>query len=304
VVPTHNRAHLLARLVAALERQTWPAADVVLVDDASTDGTEEVVDALRATARVPIAYRRMPTPAGPGVARNCGWRSTAAEVVAFIDDDCVPTPGWLEAGAAALTAEPGIGIVQGRTLPQPEVERGPWAATREVLAPSPFFEGCNLFVRRDALAASGGFDESQRIGAEDTALGWEVLARGWRRGFAEAAVVHHDTTHPGLGWHVRQAYLEGNLVPLAIRHPGLRQTFWRPWAFRSRNAAFAAALVGASLAPWKRAALGLTIPYLWINRTSRPDRTWLRQRLELALVDAAAFAGMARASLRSRRLIL
>ncbi len=303
VVPTHNRADRLARLVAALEDQRHAPAEVVIVDDGSVDDTPAVLAGLAAATSLPMTTLRLDG-RGPAVARNAGWRRTSAPVVAFTDDDCVPDSGWLAAAADALAVAPRTGVLQGATRPQKGVVEGTWAVTRRVSGPTPFFEACNLILRREALEATSGFDESLVMHGEDTALGWSVLEHGWDRGFAGDAVVEHDVTHPGLGWHLRQAWMQGNLVPLAIRHPGLRATFWRPWAFRRDEAVFAAAVIGAAAATRVPAALVLAAPYAWTHRTSRPDADWVRGRLEIVAFDSVTLAGMLRASVRNRRLIL
>src|SRR5207247_492527 len=109
---------------------------------------------------------------------------------------------------------------------------------------------------------TGGFDEGISYYGEDTALGWSVLEAGWRRGFAEDAVAYHDVEERGLRYHVRTGLLERNVVALAKRFPGYRRdAFWRPWAHRPEDAAFAMAVAGLALARWHRPALLLVLPY-------------------------------------------
>jgi GT2 family glycosyltransferase len=303
VVPTHNRAPLLPRLVASLEAQRYAPAEVVIVDDGSTDDTPAVLARLATTTSLPLTTMRVDG-RGPAVARNVGWRRTHAPVVAFTDDDCVPDPDWLAAAADVMATAPRVGVLQGATRPPAGAVEGRWAATRRVDAPTPFFEACNLVLRREALEAAGGFDERFVMHGEDTGLGWSVVEQGWERGFAPDAVVAHDVTHPGLRWHLRQAWMQGHLVPLAVRHPGLRATFWRPWAFRRHEAIFAAAVVGVGAATRAPVALVLAAPYAWTQRTTRPDAEWVRDRLEVLAFDAVTLAGMLRASVRHRRFII
>lgn len=300
VVPTHNRAGGLPGLLEALEAQDLPrdAFDVIVVDDGSTDETPAVLARLAGASGLRVQSIRIERAAGPAVARNRGWRATAAPVVAFIDDDCLPTPAWLESGLAQLDADAGIGVVQGRTLPDPAGDLRTWSATRQVLSPSPFFEGCNLFVRREALETAGGFDEGLGMGSEDTALGWAVVDAGWRRGFAPSAVVHHAVTDPGPAWHIRQGLLRANLAAVAKRHPSFRNELWRPWAVSARGAAFAAATAGLAIgAAWAPAAL-LTVPYAWINRPFRPTNVWAKRSVALGVQDVANLVGTLRGSLR------
>src|SRR5207244_4750581 len=88
VVATHTRAHLLPRLMAALEAQVDAGPfEAVVVDDGSTDGTWTELQRLARTASVPVEAARHATRAGPAAARNAGWRRARGPVVAFADDD-------------------------------------------------------------------------------------------------------------------------------------------------------------------------------------------------------------------------
>jgi GT2 family glycosyltransferase len=312
VVPTHRRPERLARLVAALEAQTlskdrWSA---VIVDDASGDATGAVLEQLAASAGFELRGLRTPAQGGPATARNLGWRSVEADCFAFTDDDCVPSPRWLEAGLAAMLADPAIGILQGPTERAPRHPPRPdgcLTVVREVGAPSPWFEGCNLFVRRDALLDSGGFDEGIGWMGEETAMAWSVLDRGWRRGWAPGAVVVHDVEERPLAWHLRNHYLEGHAVRIAARHPAVRAEWWRPWAIEPRGAAFGAAVVGALAATRDRRALVLALPYLadlFPPGAGVPGRAQAAMAGYRVASDVASLAGKLREGIRFRTLVL
>lgn len=307
VVPTHGRAERLPALLEALEAQTVPFEEyqVVIVQDGGEDDTESVVSRFAQRSAMDIRFARLPENRGPAWARNHGWRSARTAIFAFTDDDTRPAPHWLEAGIRALEKSHSIGIVQGRTVPDPSAQRGWWSATRQVEALSWLFEGCNLFVRRAALEQSGGFDEGFGYHAEDTAFGWEVVDRGWDVAYEHDALVIHDVTEPPFRWHLERGLAEGRLVEVAVRHPAMRRkSFWRPWAFRRRNAAFAMALGALLLSSRWRAALVLALPYV----AERPPRSFSRAGAELlakqVALDAAVFAGMTSASIRHRTLVL
>jgi len=307
VVPSYQRAYLLRRMVAALETQTLDCGRfaTVIVDNGSTDQTSAVVTELSATSPLDLSLRRIETNQGPAQARNVGWRASSAPLVAFIDDDCVPEPGWLEAGLDALNANPATAVAQGMTLRPEGILLGDWTLYREIVEPTPYFEACNIFFRRDALEAAGGFDE--RIGwyGEDTALGWAVVSSGWERGFVKDAVVHHDVGERGLVWHMKTGFAQGNFVALAKRFPEFqREAFWRPWAFQRHEALFALAVVGALLTPKKRGAALLVIPWLRLRRPPPGHHRFWALLAERVAVDASVLAGMTAASLRARRFIL
>lgn len=303
IVPTYRRPDRLRRLVAALEQQDiepdrW---EVLLVDDASGDPTARVVDELARTSTVRITPVHLERNGGPARARNEGASLASAPVVAFVDDDCTPEPQWVRALADAFARNPALGVVQG-LVKRPAGTAGPWTLFREITWETPWFEGCNIAYRRELLLATGGFDEEIRWYGEDTSAGWKVLETGAERDFEPAAAVTHDLEERGLGWRVRHGWLEQNLVELALRHPGFRRAaFWRPWAFRSTDAALAAAAVGiVGAVRWRRAAV-LALPYLALRRLPWREPT---VAAGLVAIDAAQVAGHLVGSLRRRSVVL
>ncbi len=312
-VSTYRRPQLLPRLVAALEKQTYPADrfEIVVVDNGSGDTTPSVLRSLADASPLRLRSLVLEQNRGPAGARNRAWRTSRAPLVAFTDDDCEPEPEWLESGVALLGWDKSIGVVQGRTLVPVDAGSYPWTdwtVFRDIRWPSPWFEGCNLFFRREALEAVGGFDEDIGWYGEETSLGWALLAAGWERAFADDAVVRHDLSERGWRYHMRQRYLEGNMVRIAARYPALRQEgFWRPWAMHRRDALFALAVLGAVgvvAGPWRKVALALAVPYLWEQRP--PARRHRKAALlaERVAVDAGAFAGTVAESVRARIFVL
>jgi len=305
IMPTYRRPDQAVRMIAALEAQTLPADqfEVVLVDDSSGDGTYERLT--ERASRSPLAISVISTPhnmGGPAPGRDLGWRSTAAPILAFIDDDCVPDPKWLEAGLAAFD-NPRLGVLQGQTRRPSDAPIGNWTLWREITGPTPFFEGCNLFFRRAAFEETGGFFYPHY--GEDTVAGWAVVEAGWERGYASGASIVHDVEERGVGWHVRAGLKEHHMVGIAARHPQFRaEGFWRSWAFRRENAACTAAIAGVLLARWWRPALLLVVPYLrWrLPRARHADRA--RLALERFAVDAAQSAGHIAGSIKHRTVVL
>src|SRR5690242_17185941 len=105
---------MLEALLDSLGRQSFDSSrfEVIVVDDASTDGTGEVLE--QVAERAPYELRSLGgTGSGPAAARNRGWREASAPLVAFTDDDCVVTPVWLEELVEASDGEETV--VQGRT---------------------------------------------------------------------------------------------------------------------------------------------------------------------------------------------
>src|SRR6266568_510689 len=130
VVPTRNRPDGLRRLVGGLEGQTLPRAlwELVIVDDSSDEPTALAIKEITATSPLRIrALRTDHCAGGPAPVRNLGWRATDAPFLAFTDDDCIPQPGWLAAGLAALEGGADVGLVQGRTIRPPGSENYPYS---------------------------------------------------------------------------------------------------------------------------------------------------------------------------------
>ena len=305
VVPTYRRAQGLPALIDAFEAQTLSKDDfeVIVADDASLDETAAVLDDLAARARVTLRVVRNAQNGGPASARNLGWRASEAPIVAFTDDDCLPSPQWLEAGLAAFTS---AGIVQGRTLPDPAAREGAWAKTLRIERFSNLYESCNMFYGREILDAVGGFDESIRVPfGEDTALGWEARRRGAQAAFAPDAIVYHSVTHPGARYWWKYAMMHRNFPMLVRRFPEMRKDLlWlRLFMWRDR-AVFDAALAGIAGGIVWTPAFALVLPYLYLRLPRRFAREEIKAALSQTAMDPAILAGLLVGSVRERTLVL
>lgn len=314
VCATHGRAALLPRFIGALADQTLPPDEfeVVVVDDASPDDTAVELERLAAGAPFRLRILRHPVNRGAAAGRNTGWRAAGADVVAFTDDDCTPTPGWLEAGLRAVSSAPDVFAV-GRTEPDPgELAwlARPFSRSLEVLEPR-FFETCNAFYRVADLAAVGGLDEGFRTG-EDTDLGLRVIEQAGRRPvWAPDALVHHRVRPPSFRDHWREARRWADLALVVKRHPAHRRDLVHAGAFWKRtHPPTVAALVGIAAAAGTRSPLPLALGgwWLWHRLVVEPACPGRRRRI-VALpgtfaVDATEVATMVQGSLRHRTVLL
>jgi len=181
VIPTLGRPSL-RRLLDAL----GGPADVLVVDDRPDKSTRldvpEWVTVLAGPAR------------GPAAARNLGWQTAETEWIAFLDDDVLPDPGWLDRLAEDLDgASAEVGGVQGRLRVPLPADRRPtdWERVTAGLATGEWITA-DMAYRRAALARAGGFDERlPRAFREDAELAFRVRRDGWslRRGV-------RSVTHP------------------------------------------------------------------------------------------------------------
>ncbi len=286
VVATFNRAARLERAIEALRAQQDPGVpfELVVVDDCSSDGTAALLAAERDRDGIPVRTLRTHSNSGPAAAREAGRRAARGRVIAFTDDDCRPSPGWLAAGYRALGEDP-MRIVQGRTLPDPTDadRRGPFSRTIDVSGPDPAFHTCNIFYGRELLERIDGFDtESFSHGAEDTDLAWRALAAGAHASYEPEALVHHEIADLGPLGKLRVALRWTDAMAAFVRHPELRRSmfhsrlFWKP-----THALLARALLAAIPAGPRR---GLPSVLAWALRLwlvfPYARALWARGRLE------------------------
>jgi cellulose synthase/poly-beta-1,6-N-acetylglucosamine synthase-like glycosyltransferase len=210
VVCTRDRHERLRVLLEILRTQESRDCEIIVVDNSPTLGTAASI-ARHAKARYVIEPRR-----GIRFARNAGFRAAQADIIAFIDDDCIPDPRWLTSLVSGFT-DPKVGGCTGAILPM-EVrteaqrllefrggfnrgfERRIYAATGPEAAslclPLHAWQcgsGANMAFRKSVLDAIGGFDEVLPT-AEDIDAFFRVMREGYRIVYEPAAAVRHD--HP------------------------------------------------------------------------------------------------------------
>jgi glycosyltransferase involved in cell wall biosynthesis len=190
VLPTHDRAELLAAAAESVLAQTFGDLELLVIDDGSRDATPDVVAALRA-ADDRVRGVRLASAGGAPAARNAGLAASAGALVAYCDDDDVWLPTKLAAQVAVFDREPGVVLVSchhemgdGRAFVGPVDVDGPdllWAN---------FLGGAsNVVVRRDATEP---FDAGYR-----TCQDWDhwvrTAARGGVRVVPEVLVRYRDS---------------------------------------------------------------------------------------------------------------
>ncbi|WP_433192733.1 mycofactocin biosynthesis glycosyltransferase MftF [Nocardia sp. CA-107356] len=213
VVPVKNNRVGLQRLLAA----TPDLRHRVVVDDGSSVPLSEATVRHRASR-------------GPAAARNAGWRTARTPLIAFLDSDTIPDPGWLDAvlplfGDSSVAAvAPRIRALPAGPVGRYEVHRssldmGPDPATVRHDGRVRYVPTAALVVRRSALESIDGFDESLRFG-EDVDLVWRLLATGKTVRYQPFSIVRHEPRPTVRAW-LRQQYDYGtSAAPLAARHPG------------------------------------------------------------------------------------
>jgi len=122
VIPTYNRATLVSRAISSALSQTYPPAEIIVVDDGSTDATKQVVCGIGGIVRYVWQEN-----GGGATARNRGAREATSEWVAFLDSDDIWAPGHLEGLARAIVATGGNAVLYFDDMALPDsVDRTWW----------------------------------------------------------------------------------------------------------------------------------------------------------------------------------
>ena len=198
VVCTYNGASTIRDTLEALRDLDYPAFEVIVVNDGSTDETGQIAST--------YPYRVIDEEnQGLSRARNTGIAAATGEIVAFIDDDAYPDPHWLRFLALSFM-EDDYAAVGGPNLAP---SNDGWRADAIANAPggpnavlisdriAEHIPGCNMAFRKGALEAVGGFDPRFRTAGDDVDICWRLQDRGEVIGYSAAAVV----------WHHRRRYL-------------------------------------------------------------------------------------------------
>jgi GT2 family glycosyltransferase len=216
IIPTFNRLPILKKCLAALEEQTMPATDfeVIVIDDGSSDGTEEQLRSYNPGFRV--RYLRQKN-SGTGAARRNGVCHAVGEYLLLMNDDTILQKDAL---AEHLQAHQNYG--QGRWAVLGNFQYPPAEARKRALSHffyiEPFmfpqvameagcpygyshFITCNLSIRRAAVLEAGSFDSTYKL-SEDTELGLRLYEMGYR-------VLYHPRAH---AWHDHLPYAVSNLI--------------------------------------------------------------------------------------------
>ena len=193
IVCAYNAADSIDECLTALEQLRYPDVDVVVVDDGSTDETAAIVERHRGVRLIQTRH------AGLASARNVGLARAACDIVAYADADVRVDPDWL-----AYLVQPFIHsdvvAAGGPNIVPPDdpwlaqcVARAPGGPTHVLLDDrvAEHIPGCNCAFRREALLAIGGFNPKFLRAGDDVDVCWRLQARGWRIGFAAAALVWH-----------------------------------------------------------------------------------------------------------------
>jgi GT2 family glycosyltransferase len=214
IIPTYNYDRFLREAIDSVLAQTWPALEVIVVDDGSTDDTPRILADYGDRIRV-IRQENL----GASAARNTGIAAARGEWVAFLDSDDLWRPRKLECDAARIAADPDLGIVHcgaeqfdntGKTLFVFLGGLEGWVAPdllsldREVIAAP----GSGLTVRKAAAEEVGGYDPRLE-GSEDWDFCYRIACR-YRAGLVPEVLARYRLH--GSGRHLNIPKMENGML--------------------------------------------------------------------------------------------
>ncbi len=206
VIPTRNRSTFLQETLAGLACGQQTDFEVLVMDQSDDDATERVVAGFDER----VIYHRMPR-RGANPARNLGAALARADLVAFVDDDCVPRPDWLSRIVEAFRTQPELEFIFGQLKAPPHDGAGGWFP--ETLPPpdihtrrirrkiSAIGAGANMSCRKTFLRRVGGFDEllgpnDMSVINADTPMAYKAFRQANWLASSEIEVVHVNGFRP------------------------------------------------------------------------------------------------------------
>jgi mycofactocin system glycosyltransferase len=307
VVPARNDADGLAATVAAVTADA--TADgragqaIVIVDDASDD---PVLLQGSGPPSARTALIRRDVQGGPAAARNDGWRTGPEPFVAFIDANCEPDRGWLD-HLLPHFADPAVAAVAPRIIPVTGAAAPPSLAAYEAVSspldlgsreaivrprsPVAYVPTAALIVRRSALEALDGFDESLTVG-EDVDFVWRLVAAGWTVRYEPRATVRHPVRPRWSAWLVQRYRYGTSAAALARRHgPAVAPLVVSPWTAAAWGLVAAGRpVLGVAAAGYSVAALAGRAPHR--SPVAGPGPPRLRtDAVHLPVAEAVRLAG-------------
>lgn len=207
VVLTYNSRDYILRCLESLQWQTYPEFEIIVVDNASTDGSAELVANSGYKVRLITSEKNLGCAGG----NNLGWRNTQSEIIVFLNPDVVVAPDWLENLIRGLIATEGA-VIAGCKMYYPntriiqhaggilhpnamcehfgnsEPDTGKYDELREV----DFVTGAGFAVWRWFLEKMNGFDEDYYPAYyEETDLCWRARKAGYKVIYVPDAVLFH-----------------------------------------------------------------------------------------------------------------
>lgn len=201
IIPVYNQSRTLKNTLESIKNQTFRDYEIILVDDASTDNSYQI--AKRYTKNI----IKNKTNQGPSITRNKGIKAAKADIIAFIDSDCIADKNWLE-NIYKIFQEESTNIIMGQVkIPKSTFLGDSISALGFPAGGNLGFEkvwrvknkftdhisSCNMASRKKVFEKYGMFDETFPLaGGEDSELSIRLARKGILTKYTPEALVYHE----------------------------------------------------------------------------------------------------------------
>ncbi len=298
VIPNWNGARFLPVCLDALARQTYTPLEIIVVDNASHDGSQQLIQ----TQYPAVRLIELPENRGFTGACNAGMQAARGAFVALLNNDTEADPGWAAAVVEAFNRHPETGIVASKMLLFEQRDRihtagdyftvdgragnrGVWQADAGQFDREEYvFSACggSSVYRRAMLDKIGLLDDEFFFSLEDIDLAWRAQLTGWRCLYTPRAVVYHHLSATGGG--VTASYYDGrNLIFVLVKN--VPAALWRKYGWRILQAQ--ARLAWEALRAWRGAAARARLRGMLAGLRGMP-RMWRKRRAVQAMRTVSA----------------
>ena len=208
IIVSYNKRDDITRCLESVKQTAHPSFEVIVVDNASTDGSASVAagfsDVITIFSDVNLGF---------GGGCNLGATRSRSKYLIFLNPDTVVDPGWLDALIRLLDKQPQVGLVTAKILMLNDPTRintcgntvhvSGLTLCRGLGVSSESFDreeevdavsGAAFAIRREVFESLGGFDETMFLYMEDTDLSLRARLAGWESMYAPESIVYHDYT--------------------------------------------------------------------------------------------------------------
>lgn len=241
VIPNWNGKQFLAPCLDSLLAQTWPDVEIIIADNASTDGSQAFIEANYPQVKLLALDKNY----GFTGACNAGMEAATGGIVTLLNNDTEVDPSWLSEVHSAFERYPAAGIVASKMLLFDQRDtfhtagdvfytngtpgnRGVWQKDTDQFAEGPVFSACggSSAYKKEMLDEVGLLDNDFFFSCEDVDIAWRAHLQGWETIYAPNAVVYHHLKATGGG--TTASFYDGrNFIYVLVKN--LPTGLWRKY---------------------------------------------------------------------------
>lgn len=230
IIPVYNAEGFIKDCLNSVMDQTFPKeeTEIVVINDGSTDKTAKILGEIassRSNLPGPTSFIKVihQQNQGPAAARTRGLKEAKGEYIFVLSHDCVAAADWVALVIEEFEKDRNIGIVQGKILPEKEINTPIFHCTR-LEQFSPHFETAAIAYRAAAMDKAGRyFDQNLSEFGDDADLAWRILEQGYTSKWLNKDTAYHKVLPQPFFKEIKKAWGCQKFPLLVKKHPGLRK---------------------------------------------------------------------------------